>query len=59
MFASRNFGEKDVDGSYYGSLAYADLWRELRSRKQCRERYMEILSEVELEADGGAEGRGS
>lgn len=25
VFSSRNFGEKGVVGSYYGSLAYADL----------------------------------
>lgn len=37
VFAIRNFGEKVLSGSYYWSLAYAVLRRELRSRKQYEE----------------------
>lgn len=43
---SRNFGEKNVVELYYGSLAYADLGLELRSKKQFGEGYMEITAEA-------------
>lgn len=55
VFASQNFGEKRVAGSYSGSMAYASLGRELRSRKQSGEGYVEATvqtfwkCEVELE----------
>lgn len=45
LFASRKFGEREVIGSYYGSLVYADLGQELQSTKRYGEGYMEVTAE--------------
>lgn len=45
MFVGRNSEEKKVVGSCYGSLAYANLERELRSRKQYEEGFMKVTAQ--------------
>lgn len=55
VFASRNFEKNGAAKSYYGSLASANLERELRSKRQYGERYMNVTAKsfskwaVELE----------
>lgn len=45
MFAYSNFGERDAVVSYYGSLKYGGLDRELQVAKRYREKYMEVAAE--------------
>lgn len=45
VFASPGFEEKDVIESYYSSLAYRDLGRELQSKERYGERYMEVKAQ--------------
>lgn len=58
VLRSGRYGRKNVAGSYYGLLAYADLGGDLRSRQQCGKGHLEVTVEsfqkwaLELERKG-------
>lgn len=43
--ACRNFGERDLSGSDYGSLPYENLARESQGTKRCEEKHKGITAE--------------
>lgn len=45
VFEGQNFGKKGMAGTFYGSLAYADLGQKPRSRKQYTAKHMEATAE--------------
>lgn len=45
LVACWSFWEKEVVGSYYGSLSYADLRKESQLAKWYREEYIEFTAE--------------
>lgn len=45
MFARQSFEEKSVVGSYYRSLAYADLEKNSQGTRRYREKYTQIAGE--------------
>lgn len=45
VFVRRNFEERGVLGSYYRSVAYGDLQKELQGTKRYEKKYTEVTAE--------------